>query len=276
MTRDWRDYTETWQKKIEEETAVQVRVLRLRAHVYYKIGWLETQDMIRHLLSEGKICCVPGESNWLTLPDYLDANSEFMFKTNQQIGDFALKKDIYDEWVRESPKLGYYWQNELTQMFKDAGHKSAKKRAFTYTTSKGKTESVELDIYCSKGKLKLGVSVKNTLSDVFINPNIIKRRPNNVYQQITREFQFCSHNGIVPILFAPLIDGSFYCFIDKHKGLFNQTLKQYFDPEHQKLCRDIKKGLNYSHVDVVTDKDRDRITEWIHQIPVRWSNRHCQ
>jgi hypothetical protein len=28
--RDWRNYTGTWVKKIEEETAVQIRVLRLR------------------------------------------------------------------------------------------------------------------------------------------------------------------------------------------------------------------------------------------------------
>ena len=232
--------------------------------------------MVKYLLAQGNICRVPGDPNWVTSPDHLDANSEFKFKTNQQIGDFALKKDIYNEWVQESPKLGYYWQNELTQMFIDAGYKDAKKQLFTYMSSTGKTEKVELDIYGSNGGRKIGVTVKNSLSDVIINPYFIKRRPNNVYQQLKREFEFCSNNGIIPVLFAPLVDGSFYCFVDSHKGLFNQTLKQYFDPEHQKLCQEIKNGLHYSHVDVVTDKDRDRITEWIHQIPVRWSNRHCQ
>jgi len=162
MSRDWRDYAATWQKKIEEETVVHTRILRLRAHVYYKIRWIETLDLVKYLLSTGKICRVPGDPNWITSPDYLDANSEFKFKTNQQIGDFAFKKGIFGDWVKSSSKLGYYWQTELTQIFKDGGYPDAPKQVFTYTTSTGKTERVELDIYCSKGDWKLGVTVKNT------------------------------------------------------------------------------------------------------------------
>ena len=88
---------------------------------------------------------------------------------------------------------------------------------------------------------------KNVTSDVFIDPDKIER-PTEIYWKLRGSFQFCSKTRVIPILIVPFIDGSFYCFDDKHKGLHCQTYLQLFNPENDDLRRAVKELLKFGNV----------------------------
>ena len=226
--------------------------------------------MIDFLLRTHVVCTVPHKETWLTVLDYLDAGGQFLGEHREE---FEKREGIYTNWVNQSQKLGYYAEKLFQDAFLDAGY-SVQKVTFRVPAGVSDVLSghVEIDAYCVKGRWHLGVQVKNITSDVFIDPSKI-RRPTEIYKKIVRQFEFCSRNGIIPILIAPFIDGSFYCFDDRHKGLHCQTFLQLFNPENRALCDAIRNVLKFGNVKVVKELPI-HIQSWIERIPDMWTRRH--
>jgi hypothetical protein len=179
---------------------------------------------------------------------------------------------IYDEWNLKSQSLGIYAEELFRRAFADAGY-LVRKELFEviHGLEDPRMGQVEIDAYCVKDALRLGVQVKNVTSEVFIDPNKI-RRPSEIYLKLIRQFDYCSRNGIVPILISPFIEGSFYCFDDQHGGLHCQTYLQLFNPENETLCRQIKEILRFGNVRVVEEVP-SHITRWIDKIPDMYMRR---
>ena len=253
---------------MEKEIAVPRRVLRLRGHLYLKIPWIETNDLVMSLLSGSEVCQLPSDKRWLTLCSCL--NSEGQFKSEYK-DEFEKKQALYNEWVGISQKMGYYAEDLVRHAFIDEGY-SVQKVTYQFADSLSGTKAVEIDADCIKTGWHLGVQVKNVVSEVFIDPDKIKQQT-GIYKTLVKEFEFCSKNGITPILFAPFIDTSFYCFDYRHRGLHCQTLIQYFRPEDEDLCARVKEDLKFGNLRAVSELPQNA-RNWIKRIPTMWNKRH--
>ena len=269
MPRDWRNYIDSFRRWVADETAIYKRVLRLRAYLYVHIPWIETSDMIDYLLGSGILCSVSGNEGWLTLPEHMDVNGEFRGDHQRE---FERRKEICDAWRDASQTLGYHAEEIIRKEFVDAGY-AVQKVTFKLPARIPSVERhIEIDAFCLKDKWHLGVEVKNVTSDVFLDPDKIRRKT-AIYRAIDRHFDFCSTSNIIPVLIAPFIDGSFYCLDDRHKGLHCQTLLQFFNPENEELCNQIKEVLKFGNVRVVEEAPGN-VKRWIRRIPQMWTERH--
>jgi hypothetical protein len=255
-------------KWIEKETAVSRRVLRLRGHLYLKIPWVETNDLVMSLLSGGEVCLVPSDKRWLTLCSCL--NSEGQFKSEYK-DEFEKKQALFNEWVSVSQNIGYYAEDLVRHAFIDEGY-AVQKVTYQFADPLSGTGAVEIDADCVKTGFHLGVQVKNVVSEVFIDPDKIKVQT-EIYKRLAREFEFCSKKGITPVLIAPFIDTSFYCFDDRHKGLHCQTLIQCLRPVDEDLCARIKEELKFGNLRAVNEVPQN-VRDWIKRIPSMWNKRH--
>jgi len=113
----------------------------------------------------------------------------------------------------------------------------------------------------------LAFECKNKLSDVFHSPDIFET-PNDDHAQIRSHFQFCLSAGLTPILAAPLIDTSFFGFIQPYRGLACRLLFQYLPPANADLCLQIKHWFKLGHViPAASDDLPQNIQSWISKIP---------
>jgi len=254
----------------EKEITIPKRVLRLRASLYIKIPWIDTKDMVEYLLRRGLLREVKDNELWLALPKYLDDEGQIREAYEEE---FRVKREIYNKWNEAASSAGYYAEDIFKEAFMDAGY-SCQKVVFDCPDGvlPDSSRKVEIDIFCVKGEWHLGVQVKNVTSDIFVNPNII-RKPSDLYKALLREFTFCSRNKIIPILVAPFIEGSFYVFDDLHRGLHCQTYLQIFKPEQESLQNDIKETLHFGNIRCVSEVP-PHIRNWISRIPDIWRNRH--
>ena len=264
--RKWFDPIPTIEEWITKEIVICKTLLRLRSYLRLHVGWFTTSDLWNYLPKTKRICIVPGNNQWITIRDYVGTNGKLLDEY-QQI--FEQKKQIYDKWVNASLSLGYFADLIYLDAFKKAGYSAKKVRL---PLSPGSKEVVEIDVYAVKDKWRLGVQVKNIISEVFHNPNMVRNAP-IIYQEITRQFKYCSKNGIIPILIAPFINGSFYCFTQRYKGLFCQTYLQLFDLGREELLNAIKNTLNFGNVRVVTEAPK-HVVNWIDRIPKMWNNKY--
>jgi hypothetical protein len=263
LPRDWHDCLESIERWILEDVAIAVRVLRLRSCLYLKIPWIETSNMVRYMRFHHLVCDVSEERSWLTIPEYLNDSGQLIDEVKDE---FELRKLVYDDWNEKSQSLGLYAEDLVRRAFADAGY-SVRKRIFELIPNlvNDGIGRVEIDAYCVNDSFRLGVQVKNVTSEVFIDPNKI-RRPTEIYLELIRQFDYCSRNGIVPILISSFIEGSFYCFVDQHGGLHCQTYLQLFNPENETLCTEIKEILGFGNVRVVNELPPN-VTRWIDNIP---------
>lgn len=269
MSRDWRHRFESVIGWIMKDCAIAVRVLRLRSHLYLNIPWVETANMVQYLKFNHLVCGVPDSKSWLTIPEYLDSGGQLIDGVKDE---FKARKMVYDEWNEKSQSLGIYAEELVRRAFADSGYSVRKAifEVFHGIEDRG-IGQVEIDAYCVKDTLRLGVQVKNGTSEVFIDPNKI-RRPTEIYSELIRQFDYCSRNAIVPILISPFIEGSFYCFDDQHRGLHCQTFLQLFNPENETLCKQIREILKFGNVRVVTELPPN-VTRWIDNIPNMYNRR---
>jgi hypothetical protein len=264
----WLDPLPTIERWITKETTMCKRVLRLRSYLCLHIGWFSTSTLWTYLLRTRSFCLVPGNNQWITHKDYVGFNGNLLDE-HQEI--FEKKKQIYEQWVRASLPLGYYAEKIYLDAFDEAGY-SAKK--VKLPLSPDRKEKVDIDIYGVKDDLQVGVQVKNVTSEIFIDPKMI-RNPPSVYGQLTKQFEYCSQNGIIPILIAPFIDKRFYNFTKRYNGLHDQTLLELFSPEYAELCYAVKKTLKFGNVRVVTEAPQ-HVKDWIDKIPQRWHKRYAK
>ena len=265
---NWKDKLPTIERWITEETPICKRVLRLRSYLYLKIPWFITSIVWDNLLrSDSSFCLVPEDNKWITHKKYVGSDGNLL---NERKEIFEQKKQIYEQWAIASLPLGYYAEKVYRDAFGEAGYSVKKVKL---PLSPGNKENIELDIYGVKDNLQVGVQVKNVTSEVFTDPKMILN-PSSVYWQLTKQFEYCSKNGIIPILFAPFIDKRFYNFTKRYNGLHCQTYLELFSPEYAELCYAVKKILKFGNVKVVTDAT-ERVRDWIYKIPQMWSNRYA-
>ena len=267
MPRDWRNYVDSVFEKLLEMKFIVRKVFRLRAYLYYKIPWMDTNDMLNFFLHRGLIRKVRGEKSWFAPPRFLDSEGNVR---DEYLDDFIEKKEVYERWVKESPRAGSYFEGLVRKAFKEEGY-SVQKVVFCRPPGSD-PEKVEIDAFCINGEWHLGVQVKNITSDVIINPNILDKLT-DFYRSLHNEFSFCSENRIVPILIAPFVERGFYVYCDLHRGLFCQTYFQFFDPSLRDLCADIRDKLGFGNTKVISQVP-DGIRRWIRRIPDMWRKRH--
>lgn len=266
----------TVKRWIAEEGSVNERLLRLKIKGCKHLRWMQTHDLVIDLLQSGTVCRVPNYPNWLTFPKFLDNKGEFA--SNQRYCDFFIKFGFYHEWMATSRYLGYYAEDLYVPEIENLGYTIEKHKILPVTNPSLLSnplfqgiKHVEIDLYCTKGNVKLGFLIKNSISDVFISPNI--KKPNDVVQRLIRQTLYCSKNGVFPIFIAPFVEKSFKPFITAHYGLYCQTLLQYFDPDNQDLCDEVRRWLNFNNIRVVTQVT-PHISRWISGMPSLWNERY--
>jgi len=226
--------------------------------------------MFDYCLQSGRLREIRRENGWMAPPKYLDGSGEVR---GMYYDIFERKKKVHDEWVDMSQKLGYFAEEIIREALRDEGYVT---QQMTFQVSDDffddGSRHVQIDAYCLSPELNLGVEVKNVTSDVYINPDIIKR-PNDDYKQLIKRFHFCTTYKIVPILVAPFIDGSFYVFNDMHKGLLCRTLNQWFSSDMDVLSDEISREFNFGNIEAISEAP-DRVKRWISRIPKMWKDRY--
>ena len=193
----------------------------------------------------------------VTHSDYLDQNNQLK---DEYVPIAQRNLEVNRKWTELSQILGDHAENLFFQAFVEEGYVVEKKPQFRDGLS-----IIEMDLFCVKDDLKLGVEVKNISSDVFLDPTILKA-PNLIHRQIRRHFEYCFDHQIVPILVAPFVDKLFYRFINKRRGLVCQTLLQLFPPDQTTLREEIREAFRFGNIRA-TDELTDHIKGWIQKIP---------
>jgi hypothetical protein len=257
------------------------RILRLKIMgCQKKLSWIQTHNLVNDLLGRGDAYEVPSNSNWLTKHCYL--NEIAQVKPNQTNHIFNIKLWIFENWNNLSHSLSNYSEEIFKEAFENAGYTVERRKNLPVTnpflTSHhlfSGVKRVQIDLLCKKGNTTLGVEIKSSLSEAFMDPAKINRNAKS-NQRIVRQAMFCSSMGYVPVFIAPFVDGSYYPFMDKYLGLNFHTYQQYFNPkneDHVIVCNFIRDFLNYHNVALV-DRVPDWVEELIDEIPKTWNNRY--
>jgi len=243
-------------KELSKQIIAPVKVLRLRCWLYYKviedisIRWIKLRSVIEEAVNEGEIAIY---KNWLTLKEFDEEEIKRVYE---------LKKRIEEKWGSVAGHVGHWFEGLVGDAFQDEGYVVSEKATFKWN---GK--NIEIDVYCL-GPVQLAVEVKNKSSDVFCAPTIIAPfRRNEDHEQILDMFKFCKEKSIIPILMASFVDKSFQGFAAKYKGLYIQTLFQFFPEKYEELVnrikeKDFNKGFYFGNVragDSIAEHVRERI-----------------
>jgi hypothetical protein len=276
----WNDSLRIAKRWIIEEQLVNKRILRLKLMGCMHVSWIKTYNLLNELLDSGYVSEIPNHTNWLTLPCYLDEIAQV--KSTQTNHILNIKLWILENWNALSQSLSNHSELIFKIAFENAGYTVERRKnlpvANPFLTSLqlfSGVKRVQIDLLCKKSSTTLGVEIKSSISDVFMNPLTINSRTLS-NQRIVRQAMFCSSMDYIPIFIAPFIDGSYYPFMDKYYGLNCHTYQQYFDPkneDHVILYNFIKDFLNYKNVALV-DRVPKWIERWIDRVPHAWNNRY--
>jgi len=248
-------------REIRKQIVAPIKVVRLRCWVYYKviedisIRWIKLRSVIEEAVNKGEITTY---KNWLTLKEF---GEEKIKRT------YELKKRIEERWGSITEHVGYWFEGLIRDTFREEGYVVDSKAA----KFRWDGEEIEIDVYCV-GPIHLAAEVKNKSSDVFHAPTIIEEnRRNEDHEQILNMFEFCKKKGITPVLMASFVDKSFQGFAARYKGLYIQTLFQFFPKKYEDLVNKIKesnfnKGFYFGNVRVV-DSIPDHARKRIRAIP---------
>ena len=235
-------------KELSKQIVAPIKIIRLRCWLYYKviedisIRWIKLRAVIYEAIDKGDIVTY---KKWLTLSEFDESEIKRVYK---------VKKAIEENWGSVAQKVGYWFEELIGNTFRDEGYTVSRKVKFKYDN-----KEIELDVYCP-GQIQLAVEVKNKSSDVFHAPTIIEAsRRNEDHKQILSMFEFCKERGIFPILIASFVDKSFQGFAANYKGIYIQTLFQFF-PEKNKYKelenkikeRDFSKGFYFGNIRAIS------------------------
>jgi hypothetical protein len=256
-------YIRNW---ITKEIVINKKILRLRAHLYLKIHWIETAKILNGLLEENDYCYAPGTNQWITLRKYLDTRGNWIAGCNEV---FRNKNRIYRDWLNVTQSSSYNAELTYKRAFEEVGYTVELRKLI-----RDDQGDVQLDLYCIKDDLLLGVQVKNGNSDVFHDPQFTNNW-SETYLTLRKEFRYCHRHNIIPILIAPFTDHCFYDFAQTYQGLQCQTFLQLLDKEQVELAKAIKKTLRFGNIRA-TDDAPDNVKRWISRIPQMWANRYLK
>jgi len=248
--------------EVSRQTVVPFRVARLRLYYYYHINhidfvWLSIYRALHIAIDTGKLIEYHLNKKWYHLPG---ADSSTLNSL------YSRRKPIYDHWMNVAYRSGKWFEDIVRDAFRQKHYVVADKPVTFSWQSNKDTTSIEVDVFTSSPH-KIGISLKNKLSEMYIAPDIIdKYHRSEDHLKIDNLFQSSSSLDFTPVLFAPLIDNSFYGYQAKYKGLFCRYLFQYVPIQHKDLCDAIRQDFRFSQVRAI-DSPPSYILNWVSGIP---------
>ncbi len=236
-------------KELDRQVVAHERVVKLRLYMYYNLRprvdglWIRLNEGINEAVEQGRV-------------RRLDASKAWIFRAGADEGavheSYERKLPVYQRWAGHAG--GPHLERLVRRAFFLAGYAVSPTPVNVEWEGKaGEILSHQLDVL-TLAPHRLGIECKNKLSDVYISPDIPKR-PNDDHRQIARHFDICSRRGITPILMAPLIDASFFGFVQLYNGLACRLLFQYLPPDSEELCQSVRREFRIGHVVTASEDD---------------------
>lgn len=249
--------------------------LKLRAYVYGRLSrqdknlWRHIGETLKVLMSPNEIgefiVHVPGQKNWVTLPDYL-----YKKEVKKEYKDLLDKKvAVYNEWETHNNELGRHLEIVTCNAFSQCGYDTHWNESRSWINKNGKKESIQIDVV-AKNDHKFIIEAKNQLSDVIHAPreDLPENLRSNLEDQLIKLFNLSYKEGYIPILVAPFIHESFYGFSRKYNGLALSTVLQLVPPSMESLAKDYKRYI-FGNVRACKAKDvPPHIMKWVKQLPM--------
>ncbi len=249
---------------LEDKLFLPRRIFRLRAYVYYKIPWLVTYDIMTKMIRERHAIEIPG--GWLAHPDAIGKDNK---PKNEYLESFLRKSRVLADWIGKSNAIGKHGETIIADAFRDAGYVVTRNAMLERSSGK-----LQVDVLCKKkGVLPLSVEVKNILSEVILDPALFEE-PSVLYRQIEEEFSLGKKAEMIPVLFAPFIDPTFYVCCDRNRGLFCQMLLQLLPAGEEELQENVRKELHFGNLRVVSEAPAN-IVRWIASVERMWEGRYA-
>lgn len=261
--------------ELQRRTITNLRVLRLKLVYYARLPyrlqnkdliWIRTWDRLQDLLGAGDVIQVGKDGEqWV----YLSTTPEA-----EALALLDQKHEVMLRWNQASYDFGKPFEHMIRQAFRESGYAVADGPVTIETLVNGVRERVEIDVYTTEPFHIFG-TCKNVLSEVILPPNFVPGTPSKVIKNINRDFKAAGDNDMIPILFAPAVDDSFYRFARAHDGLFWRSHHHYLycprggrrdAAEATQLANDIKRTFAFGHVKAV-HAPPPKLLEWISSIP---------
>ena len=242
-------------------------MIRLRVYYYYNLSranflWTAIYGALRDAREEGLLVEYPPGAEdhvWIRLPE-----------TDLQIVDdsYLEKMPIWDRYVFAAGASGTFLEQLLRLALRDESYAVAPTPTVFTWNELGALQELEVDVLTLYPH-RLGITVKNKLSEVYSDPMSLKRQ-NEEAEEIQRHFEHAAQWDLVPVLVAPLIDGSFYLLQDAYEGLQGQFLFQFLRPEYADLAADVRRLFRFGHIVVPASETEvpEVIRRWVRRIPV--------
>ena len=238
-------------RELQRQDVAHRSLIRLRLYLYSNIDghasdgkvelfWIKYPALLREAVAEGRVLPFPDNEDWYILPRTLDRAREV----------YPEKFEVYRRWkeLAGTLKVGQHLEELIRESLRRAGYKVASKPVIVEWNN----HKLELDV-ATLGPLKLAVEAKNKFSEVYYSPDVLGHDGiTDDLEQIQNIFEFCSAEGIIPILTASLIDRTFYSFQAKYKGLHCCIKFQVFPPGDlwQETCDKVREHLRLGNVQV--------------------------
>ena len=272
------EYSEMFRPRLIRELQRQVvahrNLIRLRLYLYSNIDghakagkvelfWIKYRALLREAVAEGRVELFPDDKDWFILPGTLGKAREV----------YPEKSEVYYRWRELAGNLnvGQHLEKLIRESLRRTGYKVADKAV----TVEWNNHKLELDV-TTFGPLKLAVEAKNVFSEVYHSPDVLRYEGiTDDLKQIQNIFQFCSVNGIIPILAASLVDRTFYGFQHKHKGLHYCIRFQVFPPggKWQEICDKVREHLRLGNVQV-WEEPPPHMQRWFNSLATYHKNRY--
>jgi hypothetical protein len=206
--------------------------------------WLKTHYAIRRAIDQDRLRTIPtAEGTWLYLP------STPIHEVHHAL---THKEPIYRRWTDASGRAGTFAQGLVRRAFEAAGH-AVSDPTIVVVQSGEKSIRFHVDVPMFS-PITAWSEIKNKLSEVYIAPTIKEKSDwTEDDEEIDQLFKLAHQENITPILFASLVDPSFYGYQSAYKGLFCQFLFQYFPESQQQLCNDVREQFLIGHVKATND-----------------------
>jgi hypothetical protein len=236
--------------EVRKQVVAPERVIRLRLQLYYRVLhdmpflWSNIAYTIRQASSTKHIVPITHEgTRWLHLPSVQSA----------EVGQhLAAKNPVITAWTSAVRAIGQkgagiFGQSIVREAFRAAGWPVFNGAQVLLPDG----SALEVDVPAIVGNgIPIWTEVKNKFSEVYVAPTV-KKRMTEDDEQISRLFATAHRFGVTPILFASLVDRSFYGYQAAYQGLHFSYLFQYMPPEHQQVCDDVRNHFTIGHVKVL-------------------------
>lgn len=168
----------------------------------------------------------------------------------------AEKVPVYEEWNNAHQRAGDHAESLWRSAFRAEGWTVPPHRVRFVCPQPEDPDAThsqehEVDVHAYRPDTGWAVAceVKNGLGEGWLGPNIVQDRKLNKQERAVRHhFAAMPELGLVPMLAAPLVDGSFYAFQNEYGGVHARYLYHVFDPSDAELAGKVRGQFRLGHV----------------------------